>query len=165
VHREQKSKEMKKMNFIRVVMLAAVLVALSILGCQKKETIAEPQPEPQVQTPPTYPYNSIRDEHNVPSQPSVTTETPPAPVPAEEPIATVQPGTGSHKDHKAKPKEKYAPEKKSTRTYTVRQGDTLQEISQKFYGTTKKWRRIYQANKSRIKDADKLTVGTKLDIP
>ena len=31
--------------------------------------------------------------------------------------------------------------------YKVAKGDTLQKISKKFYGTTKKWNKIYRANK------------------
>ena len=51
------------------------------------------------------------------------------------------------------------------RYYTVRKGDTLQEISMKFYGTTKNWRRIYNANKGTVKDPNKLTEGMKINIP
>ena len=48
----------------------------------------------------------------------------------------------------------------------VRKGDTLQKISEKFYGTTKKWRRIHQANqKTLTKGPDFLQVGMKLVIP
>lgn len=51
------------------------------------------------------------------------------------------------------------------RTYVVRKGDTLSEIAQKMYGDGDKWEKIYNANKSRVKDPKKLKVGTKLVIP
>jgi nucleoid-associated protein YgaU len=47
----------------------------------------------------------------------------------------------------------------------IKSGETLQEISQKYYGTTKNWRKIANANKSKIKDANKLPVGVKITIP
>jgi len=51
------------------------------------------------------------------------------------------------------------------RTYVVKKGDTLSEISQRMYGTSTKWRKILSANKKRIPDEKKLRVGTKLVIP
>lgn len=49
--------------------------------------------------------------------------------------------------------------------YTVRKGDTLQKISQKFYGTTKKWNKIYLANQDKLKGPDKIYPGQVIDIP
>ena len=49
--------------------------------------------------------------------------------------------------------------------YTVGKNDTLQKISKKFYGTTKKWPKIFQANKDTLKTPDKLYVGQVLNIP
>lgn len=49
--------------------------------------------------------------------------------------------------------------------YTVGKNDTLQKISQKFYGTTKKWKKIYNANKDKLKGPDKVYPGQVLDIP
>jgi LysM repeat protein len=50
-------------------------------------------------------------------------------------------------------------------TYTVKPGDTLGKISNQFYGTTKGYMRIYNQNKSTLKDANALRVGQKLEIP
>ncbi|NQS99473.1 MAG: LysM peptidoglycan-binding domain-containing protein [Candidatus Omnitrophica bacterium] len=50
-------------------------------------------------------------------------------------------------------------------TYKVRKGDTLQKISQKFYGTTKKWSALFEANKDRLKSPDKVYPGQLLNIP
>jgi len=49
--------------------------------------------------------------------------------------------------------------------YTVRKGDTLQKISQKFYGTTKKWNKIYEANKETLKGPNKIYPGQVIDVP
>ena len=49
--------------------------------------------------------------------------------------------------------------------YTVSKEDTLQKISLKFYGTTKKWGKIYNANKETLKAADRIYHGQTLNIP
>lgn len=49
--------------------------------------------------------------------------------------------------------------------YTVQKNDTLQKISQKFYGTTKKWMNIYEANKSVLKGPNRIYPGQVINIP
>lgn len=49
--------------------------------------------------------------------------------------------------------------------YVVEKGDTLQKISNKFYGTTKQWKKIYEANKKALKAPDLIKMGQKLIIP
>ena len=49
--------------------------------------------------------------------------------------------------------------------YTVEKNDTLQKISKKFYGTTKNWPKIYEANKDVLRSPDKLYAGQNLRIP
>ena len=49
--------------------------------------------------------------------------------------------------------------------YTVEKNDTLQKISQKFYGTTKKWAKIYEANRDTLKTPDRVYPGKTLNIP
>ena len=49
--------------------------------------------------------------------------------------------------------------------YTVAKNDTLQKISNKFYGTTKRWMKIYEANKDVLRGPDKLYAGQVLSIP
>lgn len=51
------------------------------------------------------------------------------------------------------------------RTYTTRKGDTLQKISRRFYGTTKKWPLLYKTNKDNLKNPDKIYPGQVLIIP
>ena len=50
-------------------------------------------------------------------------------------------------------------------TYVVQKGDTLEKIAKKFYGSTKKWHRIYKANQSVLKSPDRIRSGQKLTIP
>lgn len=50
-------------------------------------------------------------------------------------------------------------------TYTIREGDVLSKISQRFFGTTTKWKAIHQANMDVIPDPNRLTPGTEIVIP
>ncbi|MCU0665915.1 MAG: LysM peptidoglycan-binding domain-containing protein [Candidatus Omnitrophica bacterium] len=51
------------------------------------------------------------------------------------------------------------------RTYKVEKGDTLQKISEKLYGTTKNWYKIYKANQDVLKSPDKIRPGQTIKIP
>lgn len=51
------------------------------------------------------------------------------------------------------------------RTYEVVEGDTLESIARKFYGKPERWRLIYAANNSLLRDGRPLTPGMKLEIP
>ena len=49
--------------------------------------------------------------------------------------------------------------------YTVKKGDTLQKISKKFYGTSKRWQEIYDANRKILKAPDSIFPGQVIEIP
>jgi LysM repeat protein len=49
--------------------------------------------------------------------------------------------------------------------YTVQFGDTLSEISEKFLGSQKRYREIYELNKDRISSPDRLKVGRAIRVP
>lgn len=51
------------------------------------------------------------------------------------------------------------------KNYIVQKNDTLQGISYKFYKTTKRWQKIYEANKNVIKNPDRLYPGAEIEIP
>lgn len=51
------------------------------------------------------------------------------------------------------------------RTYTVRRGDTLGKISQRFYGTTRRYMDIYEANRDKMSSPSNVEVGQVLVIP
>jgi nucleoid-associated protein YgaU len=71
------------------------------------------------------------------------------------------PAKTSQKEETVVPKGKAA----GGKTYVVQKGDTLSSIAQKFYGDKKKWKVIWDANKSAVPNKDKLAPGTKLTIP
>jgi LysM repeat protein len=52
-----------------------------------------------------------------------------------------------------------------SRTYTVRPGDTLSEIAQRFYGNRADWTWIYNDNRSVIQNPDDIYAGETLKIP
>lgn len=54
---------------------------------------------------------------------------------------------------------------KGGQEYTIEKDDTLQKISQKFYGTTKHWMKIYEANKDVIENPDRVKPGMVISIP
>ena len=53
----------------------------------------------------------------------------------------------------------------STRRYTVKPGDTLSKISREFYGDANQYMRIFEANRDRLRDPDKIQAGQELMIP
>lgn len=58
-----------------------------------------------------------------------------------------------------------APQPVSVRTYQVRPGDTLMRISGSVYGDISKWRKIYEANRDRMKNESDIKAGQTLIIP
>jgi len=51
------------------------------------------------------------------------------------------------------------------KTYVVKSGDTLSKISKEVYGDSKKYMEIFNANKDKLSDPDKISVGQELKIP
>lgn len=51
------------------------------------------------------------------------------------------------------------------KSYTVEDGDTLQKISEKFYGTTRRWQFLFEENKNVLESPDKIYPGMKIKIP
>lgn len=51
------------------------------------------------------------------------------------------------------------------RHYTVRPGDTLSSIAQRFYGNPADWRGLYQANRSVIRNPNVIDPGEVLNVP
>lgn len=88
------------------------------------------------------------------NQAPAATEDPQLTQPAPQVAAAPQPQA------EPKPEPKPAP-----RTYTVQRGDTLSNISRKVYGTSAKWRTIYEANRSKMKSERDLKIGQDLIIP
>lgn len=58
-----------------------------------------------------------------------------------------------------------APESGANRFYTVESGDSLAFISLQFYGDTRYYTRIFNANRDILAQPDKITIGQRLVIP
>lgn len=53
----------------------------------------------------------------------------------------------------------------AVKIHIVKPGQTLSGIAYKYYGSADKWQRIFDANRSRLKDANTLIPGMRLTIP
>jgi nucleoid-associated protein YgaU len=53
----------------------------------------------------------------------------------------------------------------ATRTYTVQAGDSLSKISKQFYGNAGEYMKIFEANRDRLSDPNKVQPGQQLVIP
>jgi nucleoid-associated protein YgaU len=65
-------------------------------------------------------------------------------------------------------KEKLAPSSKPSSTaqeYTITAGDTLSMLALRYYGNAQKWPKIYEANKSSVKNPNYIYIGQKIVIP
>ena len=58
-----------------------------------------------------------------------------------------------------------APSTTAARTYTVQAGDSLSKIAKQFYGDANKYMKIFEANKDKLSDPDKIKAGMDLLIP
>lgn len=79
-----------------------------------------------------------------------------APVPAPEP---------NLQQSQVQPVAPPVPPPRPPRVHTVREGETLSDISERYYGTPNRWERIYRANQSIIRDPDRIHPGMRLIIP
>jgi LysM repeat protein len=52
-----------------------------------------------------------------------------------------------------------------TRSYTVKAGDTLSKIAKAYYGDANQYSKIFEANRDKLKDPDKISPGQVLVIP
>jgi len=53
----------------------------------------------------------------------------------------------------------------SARTYTVQSGDTLSKIAKQFYGNANEYNKIFNANRDKLDNPDRIQVGQELLIP
>ena len=58
-----------------------------------------------------------------------------------------------------------APPASAGRSYTVKSGDSLSKIAKAHYGDGSQWKRIYEANRDKIKDPDLIHPGQEFTIP
>ena len=88
----------------------------------------------------------------------------PAPVPAPEPAWEGSSPAREQDWQEPAPAPSHGKDWSGTH-YTVQKGDTLQKIASKFYGSTKPWRKIYEANQASMKSPDSIYPGQQLVIP
>ena len=110
---------------------------------------------PSQEKPPAIPSGPYIPVPRVPRNPG-----PKAPIP-KKPIPKSHPKPKPRK--KVPPKKTPAP-KPRARYYTVRPGDSLSKIAQKYYHKPD-WQRIYNANKRKIHNPNLIIPGTRLLIP
>ena len=58
-----------------------------------------------------------------------------------------------------------APSTTAARSYTVQAGDSLSKIAKQFYGDANTYMTIFEANKDKLSDPDKIKPGMDLVIP
>lgn len=58
-----------------------------------------------------------------------------------------------------------APAKPAPRVHLVKSGDTLSKIAKKYYGDAGKYMKIFEANRDKLKDPDKIFPDQELVIP
>ena len=87
-------------------------------------------------------------------------------------VQTPMPGEPSdvrpiREDVDAKAPPPVVPAETLSAVHVVRQGESLTIIAKQYYGAggEKQWRRIWEANKGRVRDANRLCAGQKLVIP
>jgi nucleoid-associated protein YgaU len=160
------------MKYAKAWRLTAVLMAALLVGCEQQTQEPVVHAPPQAPPPPMFPEEQVprpepqpvagvpqyQPQHQPQYQPPPPVDTSVYMPPHQEVAAAPAPTP--------MPRESYAraPQRPS-QTYTVQRGDTLQKISQKFYGTTTNWRKIYEANRGTLSHPDKLSVGQRLAIP
>lgn len=63
------------------------------------------------------------------------------------------------------PASQSAPATLSRQFYTVKAGDSLSKIAQQFYGNASDYMRIFDANKDKLRDPNRVEIGQQLVIP
>lgn len=144
------------------MLLGVVLVALAALWLATRPTLSAkarllqtdfPVP-PQTQNPPAS-YNLQTQQQSLPEERRPT-----------ERAADTQPKNIA--PDLSAPQHTYASESNAgpvVKIHIVEKGQTLSDIAYKYYGSTNKWQKIFEANRSRLKDANTLIPGMRLTIP
>lgn len=139
------------------MLLGSVLVAVAALWLSTRPSLSVksrmPSPGFAARSKTTAPLKS-----NVPAaQQTAATPTPPPTIESSRQAEQLQ--STEHRDRQ-EPKQAKTPT-----LHIVRDGETLSDIAYRYYGSTNKWQKIFDANREIINDANKLKPGTKLTIP
>jgi nucleoid-associated protein YgaU len=132
------------------MLLLLSLGAFALAGCknQNQETAAHSE-EPYTPS-----YTSLDALDAAPMEDTTTHQAAPSDAGAD---VTIAPAEDTQPDELLNPA--------GGQVYTVQKGDTLYKLARHFYNDQARWRDIWEANKNRLADPDKLSVGMKLIIP
>jgi NitT/TauT family transport system substrate-binding protein len=87
---------------------------------------------------------------------AVTAEEKPRPVAKQTPASTDRPTATAVTAKVSRP---------AAQEYTVKAGDTLSKLAERFYNSMSKWDKIYEANKDTLRNPNYIYIGQKLIIP
>jgi nucleoid-associated protein YgaU len=154
---------MKKEFKIGLVVCVIVLIGVVIIFARHNplarpvaQIPAEPNIAPvDINTPP------IADSNRVSPLPGGTAKSDANSMPAGAPAVNTGSGNPANDSTVYEQSDKIT----TTRFHVVQHGDTLSSISKKYYGNTRNIEKLYEANRSIIKNKNNLKVGTKLTIP
>jgi len=140
---------------MKTIALASTLLGITLaVGCKSNNNDLA-----QVPPAPTYPSDrGVFDPASAAPVPAADDYVPP-PAPADDPGMVAPPAPAP-----APPAPAAAPPVAAGQEYTVKKGDTLWDLSKKFYGKGTEWKRIANAN-PQIQDPKKLRAGTVIVIP
>ncbi len=131
---------------------------------ESSETSVAGAPAPELQSPAPAPGAVSASSAQPP--PTLTSSAPapaaPTPVPA---VAQSSTSTATAPSTTAPASESTFTPVQLPTTYKVTQNDTLQTIAKKFYNSYSKWPKIYEANKDKIPDPNRIRNGIILTIP
>lgn len=145
------------------LLLAALMIAIGsgVAGCGEKKTAGEPPIQLGLGPGETAPYEPLpmpdpvaQAEASPPTQPA-TAESFPPPATPKETQAVVQPT----------PSAAVATPPAVQGRYTVQKGDTLIKIARRFYNNPVRWKDIWQANRDRIPNPDRIMPGLEIVLP
>ena len=85
--------------------------------------------------------------------------------PAEAAVTTIKPEPVPMAEVVKPPPKTESTDRSECQEYTVKFGDTLSEISERFLGSQNRYREIYEMNKDRMSSPDRLRVGRAIRVP
>ncbi|WP_455674842.1 HU family DNA-binding protein [Phocaeicola sp.] len=166
---ERKEKEPKK-GTPWTIIIAIILAFCIVGGIFWYMQSVDKQPKTTPETTPAKEMVTPKDTVSTTEQDTIETkdipaETPPQQISAEKPIRPTVTG-GNEEVAKVTLADTVEYDITGTKTnHILQEGESLIRLAVKFYGTKKLWPYIVQYNKSVIKDADRVPVGTTLRIP